>query len=253
MALRIRQLKVVKRPVVAIISTGDELTDDIEETEPTKVVNVSSLIISKLIMEAGGIPVELGIAPDSILRIKEKIKEGLREADIVLTIGGCSAGEKDFVPRTINSMGEPGVIVHGIKRRPGRVSGFGVVDGKPIVMLPGLIQSSIVGFHVFALPLIRSARGLSTTDFLPTIRAKILENISFETFTSFQQVTFVKIKRSEDGFMAEPFLGESGLLSVPVRASGFIVTPEHKSFIKKGEEVEVHLMPGLFPLSVVEE
>jgi molybdopterin molybdotransferase len=251
-ALRISKVKVVKRPVVAIISTGDELTDRIE-TDPIKVVSSHSLIVSKLVMEAGGVPVDLGIAPDNIIRISEKIGEGLRKADMILTIGGCSAGEKDFVTRAIDSMGKPGVMVHGIKRKPGRVSGLGIINGKPIVMLPGLIQSTIVGFHVFALPLIRLASGLPTTNSLPAITAKIAEEVSFKSFTPFQQVTFVKIKRAQDGFIAEPILGDSSLLSIPVKASGFIVTPEHKSIIKKWEEVEVHLIPGLFPLSTIHE
>jgi molybdopterin molybdotransferase len=253
LALRISEVKVAKRPIVAIISTGDELTDWVEETESIRVANSHSLVVAKLVMEAGGIPVELGIAPDNVMKIKEKVDEGLKKADIILIIGGSSAGEKDFVPRVIDSMGEPGVIIHGIKRKPGRVSGLGVINGKPIVMLPGLIQSTIVGFHVFALPLIRLASGLSTTNSLLSIRAKIAEEVSFKSFTPFQQVTFVKIKRVQDGFMAEPVIGESNLLSVPVKANGFIVTPEHRLIIRAGEEVEVHWIPGLFPLSMIEE
>jgi molybdenum cofactor synthesis domain-containing protein len=198
------------------------------------------------VVEAGGIPVELGIVPDNIIKISEKIGEGLRKADIIITIGGSSAGEKDLVPRAIDSMGKPGVIIHGIKRKPGRVSGLGIINGKPIVMLPGLIQSTIVGFHVFALPLIQLASGLSTINSATTIRAKIAEEVSFKSFTAFQQVTFVKIKRTQDGLMAEPLIGESSLLSIPVKANGFIVTPEHKSIIKKWEEIEVHFIPGLF-------
>jgi len=246
-ALRIGEVKVVRRPVVAIISTGDELVDRFEGAEPNKVVNSHSLIISRLVTEAGGIPVEMGITPDDVLKIKEKIEEGLRKADIVLTIGGSSAGEKDFVPKAINSMGKPGVIVHGIKRKPGRVSGLGVIGGKPIVMLPGLVQSMIVGFHVFALPLIRLANGLPPNSQL-TIRAKVAKKVPFKSFIPFQQVTFVKMRRTKDGFIAEPVTGESNLLSVPVKADGFIVTPEHKSVVKEGEEVEVHLLPGLFSL-----
>jgi len=250
--LRIKEIKVFKRAVVAIVSTGDELTDRIEEDEPAKVVNSHSLIISKLIAEAGGIPLNLGIVPDNIAKIREKIEEGLGKAEIILTIGGCSEGEKDFVPRTIDAIGKPGIIVHGTKIRPGRRSSLGVINGKPIVVLPGLVQSAIVGFHVFVLPLISLASGLPATSLLPTIKAKIAEEVSFKSFTPFQQVTFVKIKKERDTFIAKPIIGESSSLSVLCKASGFIVTPEHKSIIKRLEEVEVHLIPGLFSLATIQ-
>jgi molybdenum cofactor synthesis domain-containing protein len=248
--LRVGKVNVFRRPVVAIISTGDELADRVEEAESDKVVNSHSLTVSEWVKECGGIPIELGIAPDDSARIKEKIDEGLGKADIVLTIGGCSAGDKDFVPRAINLVGEPGVIIRGIKRKPGRRSGLGVINGKPIVMLPGLIQSTIAGFLVFALPLIRLVGGLPATSQLPTISAKIAEDISFGSFTSFQQVTFVRIKKEQDQFIAEPILGESTLLSVPVKADGFIVTPENKSMIAKWEEVDVQML-SFFPSSTI--
>jgi len=244
--LRIGKVKVFRKPVVAIISSGDELINHMEENEPLKTVNSHSLMVSKLIMEAGGVPVELGIVSDNLIKIREKIEGGLKKADIVLTIGGCSVGEKDFVLRAINLIGKPGVIVHGIKRKPGRVSGVGVINGKPIVMLPGLIQSTIIGFHVLALPLIRLASGLPATNLLLTLRAKIAEDVAFKKFIPFQQVTFVKMNREKDQVIAQPIIGESNLISIPVKASGFIVTPGHKPVIKKGEEVQVHLLPGLF-------
>ncbi|MFH0896429.1 MAG: gephyrin-like molybdotransferase Glp [Candidatus Bathyarchaeota archaeon] len=249
-ALRIGKVTVYRRPIVAIISTGDELTVRIEGDKPDKVVNSHSLVISELVKESGGVPVELGIVPDDLAKIKEKIEEGLRKADIVLTIGGCSLGEKDFVPRAVNLIGNPGVIIRGIKIKPGRVSSLGVVNGKPIVMLPGLIQSTIVGFHVFALPLIRLASGLPSKSIPPTLSAKISENVSFRSFTSFQQVTFVRIEKEKNRFIAEPISGESSLLSVLVNADGFIVTPENKPAIEKWEEVDVHLL-NFSPFSTI--
>jgi molybdenum cofactor synthesis domain-containing protein len=244
--LRSGKVKVFRKPVVAIISSGDELINPMEENDPDKIVNSHSLVVSKLIMEIGGIPLDLGIVSDNLIKIKEKIEGGLQKADMILTIGGCSVGKKDFVLRAINQIGKPGVIVHGIKRKPGRVSGVGVIKGKPIVMLPGLIQSTIVGFHVLALPLIRLASGLPATNLLQTRRAKIAKDVAFKKFIPFQQVTFVKINIEKDQVIAQPIIGESNLISIPVKASGFIVTPGHKPIIKKGEEVEVHLLPGLF-------
>lgn len=249
-ALRIGKITVFKKPVVAIVSIGDELTENLEGDEPNKVVDSHSLIVSAWVMEAGGIPVDLGIAHDDLVEIREKIGEGLRKADLVLTIGGSSAGDKDFVSMAINSIDTPGVIIQGIKRRPGRVSGLAIINGKPVVILPGLIQSTIVGFHVFALPLIRLVSGLPPTSTLPTIRAKVTETVSFKSFTSFQQVTFVRVRKRQDQFSAEPITGEPNLLSIPVKAEGFIITPEHKRKVARGEEAEVQIL-NFSPFSII--
>ena len=92
--------------------------------------------------------------PDALAKVQAQIREALADADIVVTIGGSSVGVKDFVPDAINALGKPGVVAQGILLRPGAVSGFGIVDGKPVVMLPGHIGSCIAGFYLFVAPLI---------------------------------------------------------------------------------------------------
>ncbi len=106
----------------------------------------------------------LGIMPDSMEAVQAKIGEALAKADIVVTIGGSSVGVKDFVPDAVNALGKPGVVVQGVRLRPGAVSGFGVVDGKPVVMLPGHIGSCIAGFYLFAAPLISLYTGCKGRD-----------------------------------------------------------------------------------------
>ena len=140
---------------------GDELVDyQYPVSDMVKVIDSHRLMIAQMLEENGSIPYELGIVPDDPEKILEKFKEGLEKADVVLTIGGCSQGKKDYVPKVINSIGKPGMIVHGIAIRPRRVTGLAVVEGKPIVVLPGLPQSTFVGFVLFAVPLIRSMLGL---------------------------------------------------------------------------------------------
>ncbi len=243
-ALKIERVDVVRKPYVAIVPVGDELTDLIEASEEDKVIASHSLTIAGIVEEVGGIPIIMGVAPDDPSKIREKLKDGLKRADLTITIGGCSVGEKDYIAGVIDSMGKPGVIVHGIKRKPGRVTGVGVVDGKPIVMLPGLIQSTIVGFYVFALPIICLMSGLKTSKLKPIVKAVMAEKVVFRGFVPFQKVTFVRLDGPPKDIRAEPLIGESALMNIVAKADGFVITPRKVVTIEKGEEVEVHLLPG---------
>jgi len=249
--IRIGKIKVVKKTRVAIICVGDELTDRIEKIEPEKVVNSHSYAISAMIAEAGGVPVYLGIVPDNMAKIKEKLEEGLFRADMVLLVGGSSMGKKDVTPDAINSVGQPGMIIHGIKRKPGRVSGFALVRSKPVVSLPGLCHSMVVGFHAFVFPMILVMSGLSLADSQLTLRAKITKPISFKSFIAFEQVTFVNVKRTKEGYLADPYLGESASFSVLGKANAFIVSPPNKTTVNTGEEMDVSLLPGFFSLKEI--
>ncbi len=150
--------EVFKKPTVAILSGGDELIRQTQKN-PEKIANNYALVIAGLASELGASASMLGIMPDSMDKVQAKIGEALAQADIVVTIGGSSVGVKDFVPDAVNALGKPGVVVQGVLLRPGAVSGFGVVDGKPVVMLPGHIGSCIAGFYLFAAPLISQYTG----------------------------------------------------------------------------------------------
>lgn len=250
-ALGISQVKVVKKPIVAILSVGDELTDRFDEVGKT--FSSHALIFSKLVGEEGGVPIYLGIAPDDKSKIQSKIRNGLKKADMILTIAGVSKGDKDYVPATIEAMGKPGIVVRGIDIRPGRASGAGIINGRPIIMLPGLIQSALVCFYVFALPLIRLMSGLSSSNLWTIIKARIAERLVFTEFIPFKKVTFVRVVRTPMGIVARPFTGESALLGIVVKANGFIITPENRTLIEEGEEVDVHLLPTPLPYDFLRE
>lgn len=246
--LGVEKVKVVKKSRVGIICVGDELTDEFSEIRPGKILNSLRYMLSAMVQESGGVPVYLGIIPDNVSRIQEKLKEGLDKADVVLLVGGSSMGKKDVTPEAIDSVGKPGVIIHGIKRKPGRVSGFAVVRDKPVVLLPGLSHSMVVGFYTFVFPLILTMSGLSLADSQLTLRAQLTKPVSFETFIPFEHVTFVNVRRTEEGYLADPCLGESSSFSTLVDANALIITPPRKTTRSAGEEVEVHLLPSFFSL-----
>jgi molybdenum cofactor synthesis domain-containing protein len=240
------KVEVFKKPVVAIISVGDELTSRIEETDVKKFDSHGEMI-SILAGEAGGVPLNLGIAPDDVNAIKKLLREGMERADVIATVGGASVGERDHVWEAINQLGK--VIIRGIRVQPGRVTSLGVVRDKPVVMLPGHVQSTLAGFCLVLLPLIRQMGGFASAFSLTTLSARMSQKILLKEFASFKRVRFVKVTKVNGDYIAEPILGDSSLISIVVKANGFIVVPERKEAVEGGEEVNVHLLDGLFPLA----
>lgn len=239
------KVKVFKKPSVALLSVGDELTDQIEETDKKK-FDSHKVMISSLIEEVGGIPLDLGIASDDINSIKKLLKIGLKRANIVVTIGGASVGEKDYVWDAINQLSAPKIAVRGIKIQPGRVTSLVILNDKPIVLLPGHIQSTVAGFYMVLLPLIQHLSGIPSIPRYMTLSAKMSQEIIVKEFKSFKRIRFVKISKAFHDYIAEPVMvGDSSLISVLVKSDGFIVISEGKETIKKGEKVDVHLFKGL--------
>lgn len=239
-------VKVFRKPIVAIISIGNELTDRIEEADKKK-FDSHSIAISILISEAGGVPLNIGIAPDEINTIICMLKEGLVKADIVATIGGASIGERDYVLEAIRQIGESKILIRGVKVQPGRVTSLCILNRKPIVLLPGHFQSTLVGFYAVLLPLIRLLSGLHPEDPCLVVRAKLSKRIIIREFLPFDRVRFVKVIRVPEGYLAEPILGASSIVSIVSNSDGFIMIPQGKEVVEKGEEVDVHLLKGLYP------
>ncbi|MEM1551027.1 MAG: molybdopterin molybdotransferase MoeA [Candidatus Bathyarchaeia archaeon] len=238
-------VKVFKRPSVALISVGSELTNRIEEADKKK-FDSHSIAISILINEAGGIPINLGVVPDESSAITNALREGLEKADIVVTIGGASIGERDYVLETVKQLGEPEIMIRGIKVQPGRVTSLCVIKGKPIVMLPGHFQSTLVGFYTVLLPLIRVFIGMEPTEACLIVRARLSRKIIVREFLPFERVRFVKLVKSSEGYLAEPNLGSSSLISIVTNSDGFIIIPSGKDIIDENEWVDVHLLRGLY-------
>ncbi len=232
----ISSLKVIKRPKVAIISIGDELVT-IDEKVPNKIVNNYALIISCLVTEFGGIPKIYDIIEDDIGKIKQGLSQALKETDIVLTISGCSVGPKDLVPDAINLLGKPGLVFHGIKLSPGKVVGAGVINNKAIVMLPGHIASTFVGFYLFTVPILSKLSGLKIEKVLPVLKARLSMDVKKRSLHYFLRV---RLKKSEDGLTALPISGGSGLLKILVESNGFSIVPTGKD-LKKGDIIDVVL------------
>ncbi len=232
--------EVAKKPKIAIISGGDELIKQASK-DPAKIANNYALVVAGLASELGAEAEMVGIMADDFEKVTAKIAEEIADSDIVVTIGGTSVGVKDFVPDAVNALGDPGVVVQGVSLRPGAVSGFGIVCGKPVIMLPGHIGSCIAGFYLFVAPLISHYLGDNGDGVLPKLSAELAEDL--ETGPQFRfQLTH--LKQFEGKLLAEQVEGGSSALTTIVKSNGYTIVPPHTR-LAKGSRVEVYLFGKL--------
>ncbi len=236
-SLNITEIPVFEKLNIAILSTGSEVVELGEKPEPGKVINSSKPMLKALIRETGCNPVDLGTVPDEFEVIVDKIKEGVKKADMLLITGGTSVGERDLVPEAVNKAGKPGVVFHGVKIRPAKPTGAGVVDGKPVFMLSGYPVSALIGFQLFVKPLITRFYQMP-----PEEPCRISAILSRRVANPVDSRSFVRVRVEKQGdkYIAEPLMHTgSGLVSTLTRANALLVIPEGVEGYEEGEEVEV--------------
>jgi len=232
-------INAVRRPKVAILSTGNELIELGHTPEFAQVIEVNRLILSNLCLELGAEPYDLGITEDDADKIADKIQEGLKQADVIITTGGTSIGYADLVPIAVNQIGKPGVIVHGVAMRPGMPTALAILDRKPVFVLSGNPVAAMVGFDVFARPVLLRLLGIENES-RPLLKAKLTRRVSSEL----GKRVFLRVYTFErDGeFFAEPIrVKGSGILSTMTKANGYVIIPENCELLEENEWVLVHL------------
>lgn len=246
-SLYITKINVLKRPRVAIISTGSELTNKKKYVKSGKVLENHSGIISKLVEELGGIPFRMGIVPDDVTKIRNKIEKAISQSmDLILTLGGSSVGEHDLVETAIKSMGVPQIFFHGVKLDRGRVTGAAISMGRPIIIMPGPIQGAINAFIIFAYPIIKLLSGQIVGKPI-TLDARLTQEWNArKRFPNFSKVVYVHVRSKENGeYEADCVPGETETITTFTRSDGYIIVDEKTTCIKPGEKVKVSLLPGL--------
>jgi len=238
-ALGATHVNAVKKPRVAILSTGDELVELGRKPRPSQIVNSNQLIFSSMCRDLGAEPLNLGIAKDDIEEISAKIREGLEKADVVITTGGTSVGYSDLVPMTVNQIGAPGVIVHGIAMRPGMPTALAILQGKPVFILSGNPVAAVIGFEVFARPLLLKLLGIERES-RPVLKAKLTRRVA--SVLGRRVFLRVSVFERKGEFFAEPVrIKGSGVLTTMTRANGYVTVPENREGLEEGESVIVHL------------
>lgn len=235
-------VSVYQKPRVAILSTGDELVDIETDPPPGKIVNSNSYSLAAQVLECGGVPVMLGIGRDQKAELAQKFRIA-RRADVILSSGGVSVGDYDFVK---DVMGDIGNAMHfwQVAMRPGKPLAYGSIDGVPLFGLPGNPVSVMVSFEQFVRPYLLKMQGHNRI-FRPTLTAHSAQDI--KKSIGFKNFIRALVYEKGDAYIAS-VTGEqgSGILKSMVAANGFIVLSEKDTFIRKGDEVTVQLIDETF-------
>lgn len=236
-ALGISKVKVFRKPKVGLISIGSELRRPGEVLYYGEIYDVNTYSIYGLLREMYIEPTIYGILKDDFNVLSDTLSRALKENDVVITSGGTSAGIADITYKVINSLGSPGIIIHGIKVRPGKPTVIGVVDGKLIIGLPGFPLSAIMIFNIVVRPILSRLLGLNR---IPEIKVKA--QISDRIISSKGVEQLIPVALIKNGELkAYPIPFTSGTVSAISRADGFIRVPENLGVLESGTYVDVYL------------
>ena len=233
------RVEVVRRPKVAVLSTGDELVEPGRSLKPAGVYDSNGAIIAAAVSEAGGEPLVFGAFPDDAPMLERTVREALAVSEMVVLSGGTSKGAGDLSHRVVSRLGNPGVLVHGVALKPGKPLCLGVVDGKPIVVLPGFPTSAIFTFHAFVAPVIRARAGLPP-EATQTVNARVPVRVASELGR--KEFVLVSLVKGDQGTIAFPTGKGSGAVTSFSQADGFLEIDALASALDARSEVQVTLI-----------
>lgn len=238
-AIGVAHVKVWRKPIVAILSTGDEIIAPGEPMQPAKVYDSNAQVLADAVRELGGEPRRLGITHDDTTALRERLQYALEFADIALLSGGTSKGAGDVSYRVVAELNDPGIVAHGVALKPGKPICLAATGGRAVVVLPGFPTSAIFTFHEFVAPVIRSlsGRGLEERTAVP---AKLAVKVNSEIGrTEYLLVGLVEVGTS---LAAYPMGQGSGSVTTFSRADGFATIGRHEEIVQAGTIVRVQLL-----------
>lgn len=243
-AFGMSEVEVFQKPKVAVLATGNEIVRVGDKIRENKVFDSNRVVLTALCNELGAEVIDLGIARDDMEEISQKLNNGLRRADAVMTSGGTSVGGPDLVPEVAARIGKPGILVHGVAMRPGMPTGLAVVGKKPIILLPGNPVAVMLSFEVFGRPLISRMLGLQATESRPVLMARTKRKIS--TTLGRKNLVRVHVSREKGEFIADPISARgSSLFSTMTRSNGYVIVPENQEGLAEGAMVAVNMFEDL--------
>jgi molybdopterin molybdotransferase len=234
-SIRATEIDVVRRPMVGILSTGNELVepDSPEAGRPGRVVNSCRSMLEGLVSETGGLPQWLGTFPDE----RESLRTALQsfDGDILLTTGGTSVGKEDYLPGLVAELGE--LLVHGVNIRPASPVAFGRLGPRLVVLLPGNPVAAFVGFDVFARPALQAQLGKPVGRRNRTVHGPLRRKLA----SALNRTDFVRVQIVGGGDVEPLRTGGAGVLTSVTGADGFVIVPRDVEGFEAGTEVEVFL------------
>jgi len=238
-------VSVCQRPRVAILSTGDELVDLDGDLGDGRIVSSNSYSLAALVQENGATPIMLGIARDTPEDLRARFEQGMH-ADIIISSGGVSVGDYDFVKDVLQDMGAE-MSFWKVAMRPGRPLAFGTIGTTPAFGLPGNPVSAMISFEQFVRPAIRKMSGLRNM-FRTTLTAVMDESV--ETKTGLTYFLRCRVRRESDGYHVGVTGAQgSGILMSMAEANALIVVPETIGIVHAGDRVTVQVLDSEFDMS----
>ncbi|WP_295592531.1 gephyrin-like molybdotransferase Glp [uncultured Methanobrevibacter sp.] len=228
-----KTIEVFKKPTVGVISSGNEITMQGEDLPFGKIYDVNGNMIKNDAVSCGADAKFLGVVRDNYDQVKEKIRESLKDVDILLCSGGTSAGLGDVIKHVLDELGE--VYIHGISVQPGKPTIVGVIDEKLVIGLPGNPVSALMIFNAFVAPPLTEVAGIEK-DF----EQKVIKGVMSRRIHSpvgRMQYQLVKV----DGSEIQPIFKDSGAIFSLSSADGYVKVEKSVELLDEGEEVEVYL------------
>ncbi len=244
-AIGISAVDVWCKPVVAILSTGDEIIAPGAPMQPARVYDSNAQILADAVREIGGEPLRLGIVEDDADALRERLQHALGTADVVLLSGGTSKGDGDISYRVVAELTDPGIIAHGVALKPGKPICLAASRGVPVVVLPGFPTSAIFTFHEFVAPIVRAKAGRGAEK-RATVRARLAVKVNSEIGrTEYMLVSLVDAPNADTAdvaLAAYPMGQGSGSVTTFSRADGFVTIGRHEEILEAGTAVDVQLL-----------
>lgn len=236
----INELEVFKLLKVGILPTGNEIISCEEELSVGKIIDSNSLMFEGLVKEYGGIAKRYAPAADNYEVLKKAILKGVSENDLLIINAGSSAGTKDFTAHLIRELGR--VIVHGIAIKPGKPTILGVIEGKPVIGIPGYPVSAYISFENFVKPLILKYSGIESQE-----ENSIEVTMARRVVSSFkhQEKVRVSIGYINGKYIAVPLSRGAGTTMSLVKADGIITIPQNLEGFEAGDVTGAVLLKPL--------
>lgn len=228
------EIEVYRRPVIGIVSTGDEVVVPGRPAHAWETFDVNRYTLSATLAGWGAIVHPLPNMGDDVRTLTNALRMALSHCDALVLSGGSSVGERDITARAIDSLGTPGVVVHGVKMKPGRPAILAVVDGKPVIGLPGSPTAALIASWIIVAPIVRALAGRTTLDPLPEYAAAepIYGKPGWECF--------VPVSIRDGACLPVPI--SSSHISTFSRAAGFVRVPHSFGVIPSGTTASVQMI-----------
>jgi putative molybdopterin biosynthesis protein len=238
-ACGLSHVDVVRKPKVAVLSTGDELVALGQPLRPAGIYDSNSSIIAAAVTEAGGEALAMGAVPDEGAALESTLRKALTRSDMIILSAGTSKGAGDLSSAIVSRLGAPGILIHGVALKPGKPLCLAVVGKTPIVVLPGFPTSAIFTFHAFAAPVIRALAGHSP-EAERTMQARVPVRIASELGR--KEFVLVSLIEGNEGPIAFPTGKGSGSVTSFSQADGFLEIDALTSALDAGTVAKVTLI-----------